>query len=55
MGGAAIQYNDFLHETAILSLAKAIDDTSRELKQVFNFRFDSFDNNHDVSNAKPFS
>lgn len=52
VGGAAIQYNDFLHETAILSLAKAIDDTSRELKQVFNFRFDSFDNNHDVSNAK---
>lgn len=52
VGGAAIQYNDFLHETAILSLAKAIDDTSRDLKQTFNFRFDSFDNNHDVSNAK---
>jgi len=52
VGGAAIQYSDFLHETAILSLAKAIDDTSRDLKRTFNFRFDSFDNNHDVSNVK---
>lgn len=52
VGGAAIQYNNFLHETAILSLAKAIDDTARDLKQTFNFRFDSFKNNHDVSNAK---
>ncbi|MGR4894886.1 hypothetical protein ACIPR8_06375 [Stenotrophomonas sp. LARHCG68] len=52
VGGAAIQYNDFLHETAILSLAKVIDDTARDLKQTFNFKFDSFDKNHDVSNVK---
>jgi len=52
VGAAAIQYNDYVHETAILSLAKAIDDTVRDLKRAFNFRFDSFDNNHDVSNAR---
>ena len=52
VGGAAIQYNDYLHETAILSLAKIVDDTARDLKQTFKFKFDSFENNHEVSNAK---
>lgn len=52
VGGAAFQYNLHLHETSILSLAKAIDDTSRDLKQIFKFRFDSFDENHGVSNVQ---
>ena len=48
VGGAAIQYNEFLHETAILSLDKVVDDTARDLKKSFNFKFDSFSNHHGV-------
>lgn len=50
VGGAAFQYFVYLHESSILSLAKVIDDTARDLKVVFKFRFDSFNNDHGVSN-----
>lgn len=48
VGGATFQFAEFLHENAIMSLAKAIEDTSIELKRFVNFKFDSVKNHHNV-------
>lgn len=48
VGGATFQYIEFLHENSIMSLAKAIEDTSIELKRFAKFKFDSVENHHDV-------
>jgi hypothetical protein len=52
VGGASMQYMEFLHENSILALAKVVEDTSIELKRSLNFKFDSIRNNHDVIFAK---
>tara|TARA_Y100001949_G_scaffold166147_1_gene162526 strand:- start:986 stop:1717 length:732 start_codon:yes stop_codon:yes gene_type:complete len=44
VGGAAFQFDEFLHESSIMSLAKVIEDTSIELKRFVNFKFDSVKN-----------
>jgi len=52
VGGAAFQFDEFLHESSILSLAKIIEDTSIELKRFVGFKFDSVKNHHDVIHLK---
>ncbi|EGQ8681852.1 hypothetical protein K6672_000620 [Vibrio vulnificus] len=48
VGGATFQFIEFLHENAIMSLAKVIEDTSIELKRFAKFKFDSVKNHHEV-------
>ncbi len=48
VGGSTFQYEIFLHENSILALAKAIEDTSIELKRRLDFKFDSVHEHHDV-------
>jgi hypothetical protein len=48
VGGATFQFIEFLHENSIMALAKAIEDTSIELKRFVKFKFDSITNHHNV-------
>ncbi|WDH45503.1 hypothetical protein PUP66_20660 [Pseudomonas chlororaphis] len=52
VGVATFQFDEVLHESAILSLAKVIEDTSIELKRVASFRFDSIKNHCKVNYFK---
>lgn len=49
---AALQFSEFLHENAIMALAKIIEDTSIELKRHAKFKFDPIKNNHGVIHLK---
>lgn len=48
VGGATFQFIEFLHENSIMALAKAIEDTSIELKRFVLFKFDSVNEHHNV-------